>query len=77
MNKQSGMPFYLLEGLLLVLGAFFYGTRIPESLKPGRFDIWGCSHQVFHLLVVAATAVHAWGIVSAFDYNYHSRKCHV
>ncbi|KAL8813121.1 MAG: hypothetical protein Q9223_007128, partial [Gallowayella weberi] len=35
MNRQSGMPYYLLEGLFLIIGAFFYGTRIPESIKPG------------------------------------------
>lgn len=75
MNRQSGMPYYLLEGLLLIIGAFFYGTRIPESIRPGRFDIWGCSHQVFHILVVAATAVHAYGILKAYDYNYHNRQC--
>ncbi|KAI4279868.1 MAG: hypothetical protein L6R38_004903 [Xanthoria sp. 2 TBL-2021] len=75
MIRSSGMPFYLLEGLLLIIGAFFYGTRFPESIFPGRFDIWGCSHQVFHLLVVLATAVHAWGIVDAFDYNYHFGRC--
>ncbi|KAL8675942.1 MAG: hypothetical protein Q9186_007488 [Xanthomendoza sp. 1 TL-2023] len=75
MNRQSGMPYYLLEGLLLIIGALFYGTRIPESIEPGRFDIWGCSHQIFHLLVVAATAMHAYGILKAFDYNYHHGKC--
>ncbi|KAL9037778.1 MAG: hypothetical protein Q9180_003531 [Flavoplaca navasiana] len=75
MNRQSGMPYYLLEGLLLIIGAFFYGTRIPESIKPGKFDIWGCSHQIFHLLVVAATAVHAYGIIKAYDYNYHHGNC--
>ena len=75
MNKQSGMPYYLGEGLLLILGALFYATRIPESVKPGKFDIWGCSHQIFHILVVAATSVHAYGILKAFDYNYRERRC--
>jgi adiponectin receptor len=49
--------------------------RIPERFKPGRFDIVGCSHQIFHILVVLATAVHLIGILSAFDYNYHYRTC--
>ena len=40
---------------------------MPESLKPGRFDFFGCSHQIFHILVVLATAVHLVGILSAFD----------
>ena len=75
MNRQSGMPYYLLEGLLLILGAVFYATRTPESIRPGKFDIWGCSHQIFHLLVVAATIVQAYGILRAFDYNYSQRIC--
>ncbi len=75
MNKQSGLPYYLVEGLLLILGALFYATRIPESIKPGRFDLWGCSHQIFHLLVVAATSVHAYGILRTFDYIYQNRPC--
>ncbi len=70
MNKQSGLPYYLVEGQLLFMGAFPYATRVPESIKPGRFDILGCSNQIFHALVVAATSVHAYGILRAFDYIY-------
>ena len=96
MVKQSGMPYYLGEGLVLLLGAFFYTvryylqifaceqlltrnqqTRIPESFKPGRFDTFGCSHQIFHVLVVLATAIQLVGILTAFDYNYHHRTCQV
>lgn len=69
------MPYYLGEGLLLILGALFYATRIPESIRPGVFDIWGCSHQIFHVLVVAATSVQAYGILQAYDYNYQERRC--
>ena len=75
MIKQSGMPYYLLEGLLFILGAIFYATRAPEIARPGRFDIWGCSHQIFHLLVVAAASVHAVGLLRAFDYNHRERNC--
>ncbi len=76
MWKQSGMPYYVLEGGLLVLGALFYGTRCPESLRPGRFDIWGHSHGIFHVLVVLATVVHLIGILESFAFNYeHNRSC--
>ena len=94
MVKQSGMPYYVGEGLVLLLGALFYTvsissryaecekpltsipqTRIPECFKPGRFDIFGCSHQIFHVLVVLATAIQLIGILAAFDYNYNHRKC--
>ncbi|KAK3934213.1 mPR-like GPCR protein [Diplogelasinospora grovesii] len=75
MMLQSGMPYYLAEGGLLCLGALVYATRFPEALSPGRFDIWGASHQIFHILVVFATAVQLIGLLAAFDYNYHSRIC--
>ncbi|KAF8242571.1 hemolysin-III channel protein Izh2 [Wilcoxina mikolae CBS 423.85] len=75
MSKQSGLPYYLFEGLLLVIGAFFYKARLPESLKPRTFDIWGASHQIFHILVVLAAMVHLVGIGSAFDYNYTHKRC--
>ena len=75
MWRQSGMPYYLLEGLLLGVGVCFYVARVPESMKPGYFDIWGSSHQFFHVLVVLAFVTHGVGIWTAFDYSYHDRKC--
>lgn len=32
----------------LVLSAVFNISKVPERLAPGRFDIWGHSHQWFH-----------------------------
>ncbi|KAI1483588.1 hypothetical protein K445DRAFT_309523 [Daldinia sp. EC12] len=75
MVKQSGLPYYLAEGGLFLLGAIVYATRFPESIKPGLFDIYGSSHQVFHVLVVLATAVHLAGVLDALDYNYYNRQC--
>ncbi|PTB71301.1 mPR-like GPCR protein, partial [Trichoderma longibrachiatum ATCC 18648] len=39
MMKQSGMPYYLVEGAFLLLGALVYATKFPECLYPGKFDI--------------------------------------
>lgn len=75
LNKQSGLPFYYAEGGLVLLGALVYGTRFPEKLYPGRFDIWASSHQMFHMLVVVATSVHLFGVLSAFRWNYENRRC--
>lgn len=73
---RSGMPFWFLEGLLYVTGAFFYDTRFPESVWPGKFDIWGSSHQIFHVLVVFGGTVHMLGVWSAYSWNYHhNREC--
>ncbi|KAK8931422.1 hypothetical protein KSP39_PZI017081 [Platanthera zijinensis] len=48
----------VLMGILYGVGAVVYATRIPERWKPGRFDIAGHSHQLFHVLVVAAAYTH-------------------
>jgi len=77
MWRASGMPYYFLEGGILALGAFFYATRCPESIRPGRFDLVGCSHNIFHVLVVLATVVHLVGIWNAFAYNYRHVRCSV
>lgn len=75
LNKQSGLPYYYAEGGLILLGALIYGSRFPERLYPGQFDIWGGSHQIFHVLVVLATSIHLLGVLNAFEWNYENRRC--
>lgn len=48
----------MLMGLFYGIGALVYATRIPERWKPGKFDIAGHSHQLFHVLVVAGAYTH-------------------
>ncbi|RDX63310.1 Heptahelical transmembrane protein 4, partial [Mucuna pruriens] len=48
----------ILMGVLYGLGALIYVTRIPERWMPGKFDIAGHSHQLFHVLVVAGAYTH-------------------
>jgi adiponectin receptor len=48
-----------------------YGqARWPERSSPGSFDIWGSSHQDFHVLVVLAAASHLYGLIRAFDFHH-------
>ncbi|EGG13711.1 Hly-III related family protein [Cavenderia fasciculata] len=42
---------YTFLTLALVVRKF----KIPEQLRPGKFDIWFSSHQIFHVLVVIGT----------------------
>lgn len=75
---RSGMPYYFLEGAIYAAGAFVFVTRVPESIWPGKFDIWWSSHQIWHLLVVTAAATHMYGVWQAFAWNYeHVRTCAV
>ncbi|XP_022751187.1 heptahelical transmembrane protein ADIPOR3 isoform X2 [Durio zibethinus] len=48
----------VLMGFLYGIGALVYATRIPERWMPGKFDIAGHSHQLFHILVVAGAYTH-------------------
>jgi len=56
--KQGSLDNLILMGMLYLTGAFLYAARIPERWLPGKCDIWFHSHQIFHLLVVAAAFVH-------------------
>lgn len=47
---------------------------MPERFWPGAFDIWGSSHQIFHVLVLMAAAAHLVGLLKAFDYEHSYRK---
>lgn len=48
----------ILMGLFYGFGALIYAKRVPERWKPGKFDIAGHSHQLFHVLVVAGAYTH-------------------
>ncbi|KAB8289851.1 hypothetical protein EYC80_010483 [Monilinia laxa] len=74
---QSGMPYYFAEALLLLIGVVCFTKRWPESWMPGSFDLLGNSHQIFHLLVILALALHLVGLLQAFDYNYGRGECRV
>ncbi|KAJ5605224.1 hypothetical protein N7510_010378 [Penicillium lagena] len=50
-------------------------THFPESWKPENFDIWGASHQIFHVLVFMASVIHFYGILVAFQWNYENQRC--
>jgi adiponectin receptor len=73
------LAYELLMGFLYLLGAFLYAKRIPERFLPGAFDYALHSHNLFHLLVVAAAYVHvhaslillAWRDGQACDADAH------
>ena len=85
MRDRIGLTWLVLQGFLYILGASLYAVsllrspveqsnfskeRWPERSWPGSFDIWGSSHQIFHILVVMAAASHLYGLLKAFDYHH-------
>ncbi|KAM4536660.1 membrane progesterone receptor epsilon [Odontesthes bonariensis] len=46
---STALPsFFYRHCLWLLVSALFNISKIPERFAPGRFDIWGHSHQWFH-----------------------------
>ena len=45
-------------------------ARIPEKYNPGKYDLIGSSHQIFHVFVVLAAISHLTGLLKAFDYRH-------
>ncbi|KAI0468657.1 hemolysin-III channel protein Izh2 [Xylaria cf. heliscus] len=70
LNERMGLNWVLLQGALYIFGAFLYAVRWPERTSPGKFDIWGHSHQLFHILILLAAASHLKAMAKAFDYHH-------
>jgi len=59
---EAAMHRVFIQAGLYILGAALYACRIPERFMPGKCDFWFQSHQIFHILVIAAAFVHFHGI---------------
>jgi adiponectin receptor len=74
MRQAAGLDWVVLQGVLYISGAAIYAARVPEKWSPGKYDIWGSSHQIFHVLVVLAAGSHLVGLVKAFDFEMGRRS---
>eukprot|EP00064_Thunnus_orientalis_P019632 superscaffoldBa00004992_g19756 len=54
-TSNSALPLHGLQVVLFLLSAFFFSCPIPERFSPGRYDIIGHGHQLFHLLLSFCT----------------------
>ncbi|KAK3921331.1 Adiponectin receptor protein [Frankliniella fusca] len=73
--SQASLGWLILMGCLYILGAMFYALRVPERFFPGKCDIWFQSHQIFHVLVIAAAFVHYHGISEMAMYRMTIGEC--
>ncbi|KAM5205451.1 adiponectin receptor protein 1 isoform 1-T9 [Hipposideros larvatus] len=64
------MGWFFLMAVMYITGAGLYAARIPERFFPGKFDIWFQSHQIFHVLVVAAAFVHFYGVSNLQEFRH-------
>jgi channel protein (hemolysin III family) len=65
-NENARYYFWYLGGITYIIGAVLYIIRFPEKLYPGRFDIFGTSHQLLHIAVLIAAYFHYIGSLDAY-----------
>ncbi|CAN3375425.1 hypothetical protein DIURU_002380 [Diutina rugosa] len=75
--ERAQIKWLLLEGAFYIAGALLYAGRIPERFThtddphvKGKFDIWGHSHQIFHVMVVIAAWCHWKALVGCYNYMH-------
>jgi len=69
-SHRIGLWWLLASGATYILGAVFYAERFPERLIPGKFDLVGSSHQIFHVLILIAAAMHYLSVLKAFKFAH-------
>ncbi|KAM1093124.1 hypothetical protein ACFX2I_020232 [Malus domestica] len=69
------LAYELAMAILYASGAAFYVTRIPERWKPGKFDVVGHSHQIFHVFVVLGALAHGAATLVVMDFRRGSPTC--
>ncbi|KAI4089514.1 MAG: hypothetical protein LQ344_005340 [Seirophora lacunosa] len=75
MNDRISLSWLVSQGFLYVLGAGLYAARVPERFEPGKFDVWGSSHQIFHVLILFAATAHLLGLIRAYEHSKTALVC--
>ncbi|CCD22870.1 PAQR-type receptor NDAI_0A07160 [Naumovozyma dairenensis CBS 421] len=69
--ERISLNFVLLEAIFYIIGTLLYGFRIPETFKPGNFDMFGSSHQIFHIFVVLGSICHFGAVIKSYCLMHH------
>lgn len=64
--NRGGLKYVGYEALSYLSGATLYAFRLPERFSPGKYDLVGNSHQLFHCLVVLGAYWHFRALVHAY-----------
>ncbi|EQB54246.1 hypothetical protein CGLO_05947 [Colletotrichum gloeosporioides Cg-14] len=67
---RAGGPWILATAGCNALAVLVYWAKFPELWFPRTFDLFGASHQIMHIMVLAAALAYAKAVVVAFDYRH-------
>lgn len=68
LNERMSLSYFTGLALLNFAGAAIYAARIPERWYPKRFDLWGSSHQLMHVLLVLGAISQERGLLRAMQW---------
>lgn len=66
-SMKSSIGYYLLCGFFYLFGLYVYTVRCPERHRPGRFNVCGNSHQIWHCFVVLGIIATYFGALESFE----------
>ncbi|KIP07329.1 hypothetical protein PHLGIDRAFT_105796 [Phlebiopsis gigantea 11061_1 CR5-6] len=76
-RQNMALGWIAIEIIAYLTGVLLYAERCPECIFPGRFDLVGASHQLFHICSLLAVTFHYIATVKAFQYRHivHAGTC--
>ncbi|KAL2066165.1 hypothetical protein VTL71DRAFT_2236 [Oculimacula yallundae] len=69
-NTEYGASSYIWTIIIYLSSVTVYALRITEKWKPGHFDLWGHSHQIFHVGMAVGLTAHFSAFVRAVHQFY-------
>eukprot|EP00184_Porphyridium_aerugineum_P006582 CAMPEP_0184699832 /NCGR_PEP_ID=MMETSP0313-20130426/5941_1 /TAXON_ID=2792 /ORGANISM="Porphyridium aerugineum, Strain SAG 1380-2" /LENGTH=456 /DNA_ID=CAMNT_0027158961 /DNA_START=364 /DNA_END=1734 /DNA_ORIENTATION=+ len=58
---------------IYALGFIIFGLRLPERWIPGKVNLWGHSHQLWHICVTAASSVWLVALLQFYEFDSMQR----
>lgn len=69
---SPSIPYYILLGASYLGGLTVYVKRCPERSNPGRYNVCGHSHQIWHACVVMGILFTYLGALQNFEMRKQS-----
>jgi len=69
-NQRIGLVYIILTAGIDLIAAIIYTIRFPERWYPVRFDIYGHSHQLLHIMIVFAGLIYLVGLLRAVGFAH-------
>lgn len=65
--EECQLKWIVIMAFSYLFGTYLYATQTPEVKIPGKFDLIGCSHNIFHVFVVGGVMSHLVGVTNLRD----------